>query len=143
MVDVAGAGETSDDAAYTVTQPMREVIGVSGEERAAIPRHALLIGGDSVEEKTGREQRSVSRMWDQVNLRADRGDGIIVRWGAGRRRGSKIAIGRPIGNTRVYILDEEGEPVPVGSGGEIYIWRSGSGARVSEPSGADGGAVCA
>jgi amino acid adenylation domain-containing protein len=32
-----------------------------------------------------------------------------------------IPIGRPISNTRIYIVDEHGEPVPVGASGEIHI----------------------
>ena len=38
-----------------------------------------------------------------------------------------MTIGKPVANTRIYILDETIKPVPVGIGGEIFISGSGVG----------------
>jgi len=42
-----------------------------------------------------------------------------------RKPGERATIGRPISNTRAYVLDSRREPVPIGAVGELYLAGDG------------------
>ncbi|MGH9239402.1 MAG: non-ribosomal peptide synthetase, partial [Vicinamibacterales bacterium] len=54
-------------------------------------------------------------------------EATVAATGAAMARGEPRvpAIGRPLWNRRVYVLDEGGEPVPVGVQGELYLGGAG------------------
>ena len=82
-----------------------------------------LCGGESLPpELAGALLERVSELW---NLYGPTETTIWSTMERVERIDEPIAVGRPIGNTQVYILGEAGDPVPVGVPGEMWIGGAG------------------
>ena len=97
----------------------------------------LLIGGEAL--SVGHVRRGLASSAgdaDRQRVRADGGHDVhlLLRDSAGPGRGTvvSIPIGRPIANTRVYVLDRRMGPVPIGVAGRAVHRRRRPGARVPE-----------
>ena len=117
---------------------------------AVQPRERLIIGGEA--SKSGWARALCARSPAGCEVFNHYGPtettvGVVMHHvrppdvgGAATDYDALLPIGRPIANTQVYVLDPEGEPVPVGVGGVVHRGSAG-GAGVLESAGADGGAV--
>ncbi|HEX8362093.1 MAG TPA: amino acid adenylation domain-containing protein, partial [Longimicrobium sp.] len=99
------------------------VLATMADEETLGSVGVMVLAGDVV---TG----AVARRWSQGRrLLNAYGPTEATVWSTVQEVGAddagEPAIGRPIANTRVYVLDAGGEPVPVGVAGELYIGGAG------------------
>ncbi|MGW1178080.1 amino acid adenylation domain-containing protein, partial [Kitasatospora sp. NPDC002543] len=97
--------------------------GPGGEHRV-LPRRGLILGGEGstttfVRDLLGRAGCEVLNHYGPTETTV----GVTThRPRAGElTTTSTVPIGRPLGNVRAYVLDDRGEPVPVGVPGELLI----------------------
>ncbi len=90
------------------------------------PTFKALSGGEAISSELAREL--VARTDEAWNLYGPTETTVWstrYRLGNGESLRGSPPIGRPIGNTRVYLLDESGQPVPIGVPGELHIGGAG------------------
>jgi non-ribosomal peptide synthetase component F len=88
-----------------------------------LPGVTALVGGEALPPPLARELRA--RVGWLGNLYGPTETTVwSTLWPVPRAVGA-VAIGRPIANTRVYVLDERLEPLPVGVPGQLYIGGAG------------------
>jgi amino acid adenylation domain-containing protein len=102
-------------------------LGASGAEGGT---KALVIGGEELKAgslKYWRERAKGTRLINEYGPTETVVGCCVYEVEVEGRERERVPIGKPISNTRMYILDVEGEAVPIGVKGEIYIGGAGVG----------------
>jgi amino acid adenylation domain-containing protein len=95
---------------------------------AGCARQLFVIGGEALPASTVALWRRISpdsRLVNEYGPTETVVGCVVHEASAGVDDSGYCPIGRPIANTRIYILDAHGEPVPAGVSGEIYIAGAG------------------
>jgi amino acid adenylation domain-containing protein len=84
----------------------------------------VLVGGEALDEATWAllARSGAASFYNLYGLTECTVDSTAARVCAGSTRAT---VGRPLGNTRLYLLDRQLKPLPVGAAGEIYIGGEG------------------
>jgi amino acid adenylation domain-containing protein len=114
---------------FQCTPSMAGLLVADPEARAALGQlEALLVGGEALSPALAGELAAALR----GDLHDVYGPTETTIWSTSARvdrdevaRAQSVSIGRPLANTRVYVLDARREPVPVGVAGELYIGGAG------------------
>jgi thioesterase domain-containing protein len=122
-IDGAALGRRLDEGQFTLFQATPSTFRLLVESGwKGSPRLRLLVGGEPVPPALAAAlvDRAAS-VWNMY------GPTETTIWSTVQEleRGAPVLIGRPIANTRTYVLDRRLAPVPAGVTGELYIGGDG------------------
>ena len=107
------------------TPSLASMLMLDEDARAALGSlQAWMIGGEAFPAALAAQIRSLGAI-QVLNMYGPTETTIWSSIHAVDGAGESIPIGRPIANTRLYVLDATGEPVPIGVAGELYIGGDG------------------
>jgi len=102
---------------------------VAGEVPGAFSSlRCLLFGGEAVDPRFVREVLKSARPQRLLHVYGPTESTTYALWHGIESlpaEATTVAIGRPLSNTQIYLLDEYQQPVPVGVAGELYIGGDG------------------
>ncbi|HBH81827.1 MAG TPA: non-ribosomal peptide synthetase, partial [Nitrospira sp.] len=100
----------------------------AGRPEQVLPRRCLILGGEAVHTNLVQRIRALAPECKIINHYGPTETTIGVlthRVEEESDRQEAIPVGRPLANSRVYILNSDGQPTPMGVAGELYIGGDG------------------
>jgi amino acid adenylation domain-containing protein len=127
MKDPGAIGRAVEEGGVTIAQfvptLLQAVLGAL-PEGASLPCRTLFCGGEPLSAALVEEARAAG-VGEVVNLYGPTEATIDSTSHVCGLDGRAPAIGRPIANARMYVLDARGVPAPVGVAGELHVGGAG------------------
>lgn len=111
------------DVLKIVPSHLHGLLSAEHPERV-LPRHCLILGGEAVRPELIERVRTLAPGCTIVNHYGptETTVGVLTHLVEGVSHGATgVPIGRPLPFTQVYVLDPDGQQVPIGMSGELYI----------------------
>ncbi|GGY14801.1 non-ribosomal peptide synthetase [Paludibacterium paludis] len=111
-----------------ITPVHLEVLGQRLEPGAAGHVTSMVVGGEALKGAALAPWQDAApgmRIFNEYGPTETVVGCCVHEFGADERYPGNVPIGRPIDNTRLYLLDARGRPVPLGAAGELYIGGAG------------------
>ena len=85
----------------------------------------VIIGGEAADAETVKRVLNTAPPRRLINAYGPTENTTFSTWYLANSITDSVPIGKPIANSRVYVLDEQLQPVPVGAAGELYVAGDG------------------
>ena len=108
---------------HRVTHALIPPVAMATVPDVELPDFAtLIVGGDACSAELVNRWSGGRRM---INAYGPTESTVVATWSDPLVAGGIPPIGRPVWNTRVYVLDADLRPVPIGVAGELYVAGAG------------------
>jgi amino acid adenylation domain-containing protein len=116
---------------YFKTAPSHlAALQATGDPAGVMPRHLLMLGGEALGARLAEQLRHIAPDCIVLNHYGptETTCGVLthrVTPDADLSQGETVPLGRPLANSRIYVLDAALRPAPIGVAGEVYIGGDG------------------
>ena len=123
VLDLPSVAQEGVRLVVTVPSAAAELLRTGGIPESV---RAFNLAGEALPASLTRELYALPGTERMLNLYGPTEDTVYSTWSEVERAAERVRIGRPVANSRVYVLDAAGNPAPVGVAGELFLAGAGT-----------------